>query len=54
MTTRKRVLPEAAESWTDPLVDGFSKLEATYIAGNGEVVHGTIRYSRFFRRATHN
>ncbi|MGB2628175.1 MAG: PP2C family protein-serine/threonine phosphatase [Candidatus Acidiferrum sp.] len=36
ITTRKRVLPEA-QSWTDPLVDGFSKLEATYISGNGEV-----------------
>ena len=34
--THKRALPEA-DSWTDPLVDGFSKLEATYISGNGEV-----------------
>ena len=36
VTTHKRVLPEA-QSWTDPLVDGFSKLEATYVSGNGEV-----------------
>src|SRR5271157_269056 len=34
--THKRTLP-AAESWTDPLVEGFSKLEATYIGGNGEI-----------------
>ena len=36
ITTHKRVLPEA-QSWTDPLVDGFSKLEATYLSGKGEV-----------------
>ena len=34
--THKRALP-AANSWTDPLVEGFSKLEATYLSGNGEV-----------------
>ena len=34
--THKRTLP-TAESWTDPLVEGFSKLEATYIGGNGEI-----------------
>jgi sigma-B regulation protein RsbU (phosphoserine phosphatase) len=34
--TKKRVLP-AAESWFDPLVDGFSKLEATYVSSAGGV-----------------
>jgi sigma-B regulation protein RsbU (phosphoserine phosphatase) len=34
--THKRTLP-AANSWTDPLVEGFSKLEATYLSGTGEV-----------------
>jgi phosphoserine phosphatase RsbU/P len=34
--THKRALP-AASSWIDPLVEGFSKLEATYVSGNGEV-----------------
>src|SRR5260370_12271310 len=34
--TNKRALP-AANSWTDPLVEGFSKLEATYLSGTGEV-----------------
>jgi phosphoserine phosphatase RsbU/P len=34
--TRKRVLPEPA-SWVDSVVDGFSKLEATYVSSGGGV-----------------
>ncbi|HUL34699.1 MAG TPA: SpoIIE family protein phosphatase [Candidatus Eisenbacteria bacterium] len=34
--THKRELPPA-ESWMDPMVDGFSKLDATYISPAGEV-----------------
>jgi len=34
IVTRKRALPEA-ESWFDPLVEGFSKLEATYVPSGG-------------------
>ena len=32
--TQKRVLPER-QSWMDPVVDGFSQLEATYISSEG-------------------
>jgi sigma-B regulation protein RsbU (phosphoserine phosphatase) len=34
--THKRVLPPA-DSWMDPLVEGFSKLEATYLSSAGTV-----------------
>ncbi len=34
--TRDRVLPEAS-SWIDPVVDGFSQMEATYVRPDGVV-----------------
>ena len=34
--TRKRELPEA-KNWMDPVVDGFSQLDATYISGEGKL-----------------
>jgi phosphoserine phosphatase RsbU/P len=34
--TRDRVLPEAS-SWIDPVVDGFSQMEATYVRPDGGV-----------------
>jgi phosphoserine phosphatase RsbU/P len=34
--TKRRTLPPA-ESWFDPLVEGFSKLEAIYVSSGGEV-----------------
>ena len=36
VSTRKRVVP-AAESWMDPQVEGFSKLEATNVSSSGVV-----------------
>ncbi len=36
VTTHKRAVP-AATSWLDPLVEGFSKLEATYLSSGGTV-----------------
>jgi phosphoserine phosphatase RsbU/P len=33
MTRKRELLP--AENWMDPVVDGFSKLDATYISGDG-------------------
>jgi sigma-B regulation protein RsbU (phosphoserine phosphatase) len=36
IVTRKRVLL-AAESWLDPVVEGFSKLEAVYVSPEGSV-----------------
>jgi len=34
VVTRKRVL-QAKESWPDPVVDGFSQLNSTYLSGDG-------------------
>ncbi len=36
IVTHRRELP-AAESWMDPVVEGFSKLEATYVSSEGAV-----------------
>lgn len=36
IVTRRRVL-QAAEYWLDPVIEGFSKLEATYVAGGDRV-----------------
>jgi phosphoserine phosphatase RsbU/P len=37
--TRKRSLPPPS-SWQDPIVDGFSQLEATFLTPDGPVEHG--------------
>ncbi len=37
VVTRKRVLPPAESWFMDPLVEGFSKLEATYLSSGGNV-----------------
>jgi sigma-B regulation protein RsbU (phosphoserine phosphatase) len=37
-TSRRELLP--AESWLDPVVDGFSKLEAAYVSPEGTVERG--------------
>src|SRR5208283_1221604 len=47
--THKRVLPPA-DSWIDPLVEGFSKLEATYLSSGGEVVHNHPVFAFFQAR----
>ena len=47
LVTRKRVLA-VPNSWADPVYDGFSKLEATYI-GPGEVVEAEHPVFAFFK-----
>jgi phosphoserine phosphatase RsbU/P len=49
VVTHKRVLPPT-DSWIDPLVEGFSKLEATYLSSGGEVVHNHPVFAFFQAR----
>jgi phosphoserine phosphatase RsbU/P len=49
--TRDRVLPEAS-SWIDPMVDGFSQMEATYVRPDGEVEHGHPVFAFFKARSS--
>src|SRR5208282_4379404 len=37
--TRNRVLPESS-AWSDPVIDGFSQLEAVYLSESGGAQHG--------------
>jgi sigma-B regulation protein RsbU (phosphoserine phosphatase) len=37
--TRKRILP-ASTTWSDPVIDGFSQLEAVYLTGDGKAQPG--------------
>ncbi len=48
--TRERVLPEAS-SWMDPVVDGFSQMEATYVTPEGTVEHGHPVFAFFKARS---
>ena len=52
IVTRKRVLT-AAESWIDPEVDGFSKLEAIYISGEGAVERAHPVFAFYQARRSH-
>jgi len=47
LMTHKRVLP-VPNSWADPVYDGFSKLEATYL-GPGEIVEAEHPVFAFFK-----
>jgi len=49
--TRDRVLPEAS-SWIDPMVDGFSQMEATYVRPDGGVEHGHPVFAFFKARSS--
>ncbi len=49
--THERVLPEAS-SWMDPVVDGFSQMEATYLTPEGAVEHGHPVFAFFKARST--
>ncbi len=49
--TRARVLPEAS-NWVDPVVDGFSQMEATYVRPDGAVEHGHPVFAFFKARST--
>jgi sigma-B regulation protein RsbU (phosphoserine phosphatase) len=46
VATRRRTL-QAAEYWIDPVIEGFSRLEATYVAG-GERAEGGYPVFAFF------
>jgi phosphoserine phosphatase RsbU/P len=49
--TRDRVLPEAS-SWIDPVVDGFSQMEAAYVRPDGGVEHGHPVFAFFKARSS--
>jgi sigma-B regulation protein RsbU (phosphoserine phosphatase) len=49
--TRDRVLPEAS-SWIDPVVDGFSQMEAAYLKPDGGVEHGHPVFAFFKARSS--
>jgi phosphoserine phosphatase RsbU/P len=49
--TRDRVLPEAG-SWIDPVVDGFSQMEAAYVRPDGGVEHGHPVFAFFKARSS--
>jgi phosphoserine phosphatase RsbU/P len=49
--TRDRVLPEAS-SWIDPVVDGFSQMEAAYVKPDGGVEHGHPVFAFFKARSS--
>ena len=49
--TRDRVLPEAS-SWIDPMVDGFSQMEATYVRPDGGVEQGHPVFAFFKARSS--
>jgi sigma-B regulation protein RsbU (phosphoserine phosphatase) len=49
--TRDRVLPEAS-SWIDPVVDGFSQMEAAYVRPDGRVEHGHPVFAFFKARSS--
>jgi phosphoserine phosphatase RsbU/P len=49
--TRERVLPEAS-NWIDPVVDGFSQMEATYVRPDGGVEHGHPVFAFFKARSS--
>ncbi len=49
--TRDRVLPEAS-GWIDPMVDGFSQMEATYVRPDGGVEHGHPVFAFFKARSS--
>jgi serine phosphatase RsbU (regulator of sigma subunit) len=49
--TRDRVLPEAS-SWIDPMVDGFSQMEATYVRPDGGVERGHPVFAFFKARSS--
>jgi phosphoserine phosphatase RsbU/P len=49
--TKKRVLPEAS-FWLDPVVDGFSQMEATYVRPDGAVEHGHPVFAFFRARSS--
>jgi phosphoserine phosphatase RsbU/P len=49
IATRKREL-RPAETWMDPVVDGFSKLEATYVSPEGVVERGHPVFAFFTAR----
>jgi sigma-B regulation protein RsbU (phosphoserine phosphatase) len=49
--TRDRVLPEAS-NWIDPVVDGFSQMEAAYVRPDGRVEHGHPVFAFFKARSS--
>jgi sigma-B regulation protein RsbU (phosphoserine phosphatase) len=49
--TRDRVLPEAS-SWIDPVVDGFSQMEAAYVKPDGGVERGHPVFAFFKARSS--
>jgi phosphoserine phosphatase RsbU/P len=49
--TRDRVLPEAS-GWIDPVVDGFSQMEATYVRPDGGVEHRHPVFAFFKARSS--
>jgi phosphoserine phosphatase RsbU/P len=49
--TRDRVLPEAS-NWIDPVVDGFSQMEATYVRPDGAIERGHPVFAFFKARST--
>ncbi|MBZ5528951.1 MAG: PP2C family protein-serine/threonine phosphatase [Acidobacteriia bacterium] len=49
VATRRRAL-QAAEYWVDPVIEGFSKLEATYVAGGERVERGHPVFAFFKAR----
>lgn len=48
LTRKRQLLP--AESWMDPVVDGFSQLNATYLGAPGEVERGHPVFAFFQAR----
>jgi sigma-B regulation protein RsbU (phosphoserine phosphatase) len=49
--TRERTVPEASY-WVDPVVDGFSQMQATYVMPDGAVEHGHPVFAFFKARSS--
>jgi sigma-B regulation protein RsbU (phosphoserine phosphatase) len=49
--TRDRVVPQAS-SWIDPVVDGFTQMEAMYVRPDGRVEHGHPVFAFFKARSS--